>query len=463
MLKRLMQRLKRWWSKPPPPPATTKPVATPAIVPKAPDSLTLEGDKAVIRREPVLDRQQRIAGYALSLRHALARHSKDAGEATRHLHDLMLISHLQVLDLNALLGRRLAFLALDARELGDPGIATLPARQCVILLHLSDGILPQALATLVEAYRRLGMRFGISLRQYAHPLAAAVEPFLDYAVLAPDDPLTWTVDIADWLSRQSHIRLLASGVDSEEAFLSAFRSMLFGSQVELFHGQFITRRETWPERPIEPGRAQIIELMNQLQMDADNDSLAQSLKRDSVLLYRLLRLANSPALRTGQPLTSAEEAVVLLGRAQLFRWLTLLLFQMGGESLRDLSLLDMALIRARFMETIAGPAANPAEAGQRFLVGLFSLLDVLLQCPLPKALALLNLPQPVTDALLHQRGPHAAYLELAQLLEGDELDPLSGVDDNRRLNSLLMQTGLRPLDVDACHFAALMWAESLQQ
>ncbi|MFO1379198.1 MAG: HDOD domain-containing protein [Chitinivorax sp.] len=461
MFKRLLQLL---FGKSP-----ARPDGSAAIAPAMPhaplEGLTVEGEKAVIRREPVLDRQQQTIGYELSLRYGMARQSRGDSSATRHLRDLMLLSHLQVLDLGKLLGKRLALFHLDARQLNEPALAQLPLCQCVLLLELSDGIKPDALASLLAAYRKLGLRFGLSIRQHAHPLAAVVQPYIDYLLLEPDDPLTWTSDVADWIHRQSQLQLLARRIDSEEAFLSAHRSLLYGGKVELFQGNFISSREHWPEHPVEPGRLQIIELMNQLHQDADNDTLAQALKQDSVLLYRILRLVNSPGLRTGHSIASAEEALMVLGREQLFRWLTVLLFQVDGESARDLSLLDQALIRARFMETIGGAARSPAEANQRFLVGLFSLLDVLLQCPLQRALGLLQLPPTVGQALLENNGPHAAYLQLALLCERDELDELAATAEGgsaARLDDLLRQTGLQPLAVDTCHLAALHWAESLR-
>lgn len=460
MFKRLLQRLSGLFSAAPP---ASAPLAGQPQTPL--DGLTIEGEKAVIRREPVLDRQQRVIGYELSLRQTLARKLRGDSHATRHLRDLTLLSHLQVLDLGTLLGKRVAFIPLDVAQLNEPLLAQLPAPQTVLLLELSDHINQPALATMLSAYRRLGMRFALGVRQHDHPLASLLQPYLDYVVLQPDDPLTWSSTVVDWIGRQPQIQLLARRIDSEEAFLSAHRSLLYGGKVELFHGNFITSRKHWPEHPIEPGRLQIINLMNLLHQDAGNDVIAQALRQDSVLLYRVLRLVNSAALRTSLQISSADDALLLLGREQLFRWLTLLLFQVDGESPRDLSLLDTALIRARFMETAGAGQQSAVDAEQRFLVGLFSLLDVLLQCPLPQALELLQLPEAVRAALLDHNGPHAAYLELAQLCEGDALDELAESDHggrDARLATLLNQTGLAPLSVDTCHLSALLWAESLR-
>ena len=451
----MLQRLLAWLFPPKTAAATPPPCGTPAS-----DALSVDGEKSVIRREPVLDRQQQLVGYELALRQGKGLQQR---ESSRNLRDKMLLSHLQLLDLGRLLGGRTAFIHLDVRHIKDPDLASMPPRQMVLLLELSDGVLAEPLLRILTAYRSLGMRFGLSIRQHQHPLAEALQPLLSYVLLEPDDPLTWSSSVADWIGRLNHVQLLARHIDSEEAFLSAHRSLLYGGKVELFHGNFITQRHPWPSHPVEPGRMQIIELMNQLHNEADNEQVATTLKQDSVLLYRILRLVNSPALRSGQPISSAEDALLLLGREQLFRWLTVLLFQLDGEAARDLSLLDMALIRARFMETLGGPNQSPQEANQRFLVGLFSLLDVLLQTPLPRALALLQLPESVSQALLLQSGPHAAYLQLAQMCEGDDLEGLADAGGpQQELELLLQQLRLQPHQVDTCHLSALLWAESLR-
>jgi EAL and modified HD-GYP domain-containing signal transduction protein len=452
----MLQRLLAWLFPARQPQATPPPCGTPAS-----DALSVDGEKSVIRREPVLDRQQHLIGYELGLRQGKGLQQR---ESSRNLRDKMLLSHLQMLDLGRLLGNRSAFIHLDVRHISDPVLASLPARQMVLLLELSDGVLAEPLFEIVSAYRSLGMRFGLSIRQHRHPLATLLQPLLSFVLLEPDDPLTWSSSAADWIGSLNHVQLLARHIDSEEAFLSAHRSLLYGGKVELFHGNFITQRHPWPSHPVEPGRMQIIELMNQLHNEADNEQVANTLKQDSVLLYRILRLVNSPALRGGQPITSAEDALMVLGREQLFRWLTVLLFQLDGEAARDLSLLDMALIRARFMETLGGPSQSPQEANQRFLVGLFSLLDVLLQIPLERALGLLQLPESVSQALLQQSGPHAAYLQLAQMCEGDELEGLADAAGSNQpeLEPLLQQLQLQPHQVDTCHLSALLWAESLR-
>lgn len=452
----MLQRLLAWFFPKPSPAAVPPPCGTPAS-----DALSVDGEKSIIRREPVLDRQQTLIGYELSLRQSKGLQQR---EGSRNLRDKMLLSHLQLLDLGRLLGGRTAFIHLDVRHIKDPDLASMPPRQMVLLLELSDGLLPEALVRVLGAYRTLGMRFGLSLRQHQHPLAAPLQPLLSYVLLEPDDPLTWSSSAADWIGSLNHVQLLARHIDTEESFLSAHRSLLYGGKVELFHGSFITERHPWPSHPVEPGRMQIIELMNQLHNEADNEHIATTLKQDSVLLYRILRLVNSPALRTGQPITSAEDALMVLGREQLFRWLTVLLFQLDGEAARDLSLLDMALIRARFMETLGGPSQSPQEANQRFLVGLFSLLDVLLQIPLERALGLLQLPESVSSALLEQTGPHAPLLQLAQLCEGDELEGLTdnGGNNQGQLDELLQRLQLQPYQVDTCHLSALLWAESLR-
>ena len=80
-----------------------------------------------------------------------------------------------------------------------------------------------------------------------------------------------------------------------------------------------------------------------------------------------------------------------------------------------------AVVRGRLMELLAAELLPPEECDNAFVVGVFSLLDVMLGVPLEKALESVALPQPVTDALLHGTGVFAPFLELTRACEsGDE-------------------------------------------
>jgi EAL and modified HD-GYP domain-containing signal transduction protein len=104
------------------------------------------------------------------------------------------------------------------------------------------------------------------------------------------------------------------------------------------------------------------------------------------------------------------------------------------------------------MELLATELLPPEDCDNAFVVGVFSLLDTMLNVPIEKALESVALPQPVTDALLHNTGVFAPFLELTKACEsGDE------VVFARMAEALHLSNR----QVNWAHLQALTWAESL--
>jgi EAL and modified HD-GYP domain-containing signal transduction protein len=111
-----------------------------------------------------------------------------------------------------------------------------------------------------------------------------------------------------------------------------------------------------------------------------------------------------------------------------------------------------ALVRGRLMELLAGHLLPAAECDNAFVAGVFSLLDVLLDLPLDRALQPLALPQPVADALLRRTGVLAPFLELTQACEHGDGDAFARAAAQLHLSSH---------DINWAHLQALAWAEEL--
>ena len=97
------------------------------------------------------------------------------------------------------------------------------------------------------------------------------------------------------------------------------------------------------------------------------------LRCEPTLSYNLLRLVNSLGSSSGRRVTSFSQALLILGRQQLRRWLNLMLFAARQGDVRP------AMLLARALELLArsvGLDKHTQEQG--FMIGLFSLLGVLL-------------------------------------------------------------------------------------
>lgn len=201
---------------------------------------------------------------------------------------------------------------------------------------------------------------------------------------------------------------------------------------------------------ISQGRLVIIEMLNLLRQEADIGDIAAVAKRDPGVVLKLIEMANSPLSGLSRQVVALEDAIMLLGREALYRWLALALFRVDARNSRDESLLVIALSRAAFLESLA-PDGDRQRAGELFLVGLFSLIDSLLQQPIRRVLEKVQLPAPVVEVLLDNSGPYARYLMLALAMERCRFD---------QAVSLAMQLQLDPAAMVASYGESMAWATS---
>jgi c-di-GMP-related signal transduction protein len=96
-------------------------------------------------------------------------------------------------------------------------------------------------------------------------------------------------------------------------------------------------------------------------------------------------------------------------------------------------LMRTALVRARFCELLAPGAGLDHRKADLFLIGLFSLLDAMLDRPLGEVLAEIKLNGEIAGVLLNKAAPGnrlAAVYALILQYEAGEWEPLAATADS---------------------------------
>lgn len=417
--------------------------------PEEPDGESAPDTADFLRRAPVLDCSQRIAGYAFSLDRPEAPTGRQWQAASQRFFDASLLDHLAATDLAPFIGRRLAFIGLVPESLDLPQLARLPAARMV--LSLDDPVAPN----LPGAVARIDAVRGLKSRGFRFALPYAVvqgEPspltsLADFIVVAANrlSPPELLMAIQYCQRHFGQARMLASGVDSLELF-EVCRRLGF----DYVRGYYITQRREEEVPTLSSQRLVVTQLISQLKRkDADFDKLAMIARQDLALSVRLLRYINSAAMGLRQKVGSLEQAMTILGHEGLYRWLTLLLFYDSKTSRVDEALRETALARARFCELLARQRLSKAECEQAFVTGLLSIVDVLFGMPMTKAVSYLGLPEEITLALTEHRGKFGPYLALALACERADV---------RAMASLAAACGIHPGKVNALHLETLAWA-----
>lgn len=230
---------------------------------------------------------------------------------------------------------------------------------------------------------------------------------------------------------------------------SAEYETLADAGVQMFEGHWYAQPPIKTDKSIQLSYAGLIKLLNMVMREADSTEIEELLKHEPTLAYKLLRHINSVGFGSNIEITSFRHAVQTVGLKKLFRWTALLITNTPPGSVAPAAG-TRAIIRGRLMELLALETMAPADADLAFVTGMLSMLDTLLGMPLEDALALVNLPKAITDAILSGDGPFAQYLAIAKACEHT---------DAALLEILAVRNRIASGHMVHTHLQALAWAE----
>jgi EAL and modified HD-GYP domain-containing signal transduction protein len=174
-------------------------------------------------------------------------------------------------------------------------------------------------------------------------------------------------------------------------------------------------------------RKRLLALLALLARDADSCELEILIKQDPALSYHLLKLVNSASFAPGFAINSFGQAINVMGRRQLQRWLQLLLYARGQDGAALHPLLPLAALRGAHMEALCRIGGGDIlQQDRAFMVGVFSLLDVLLQMSMQDIVSELSLRIEVAMALQQRSGALGQMLALVENTDVTE-EALAGV------------------------------------
>jgi len=367
-------------------------------------------------RRPLVAANGDVAGFEFTLAASIEdRLRRRADPVARAAHAISLMLAMRP----AVEADQIALASLPADLLVRPEvIGQLPAGAWLCLSPAAEGSADseEDMPNLLAAMRGCGVRVGTLV---SPSQASAGGAIFDFAVVAMDaggiEPLIATV--ADLRKAGTPEAIIATGlpdVDAIERALAAGATLASGS----FNTQVAAPRQ----RTLNGDVLRIIQLLNAVRDERQPlGDLTRELRGDVGLCYRLLRHVNSPALGLTRSVESIDQAVLILGRSELYRWLSVLLLAAVSGRPSSRALQEVSLARGRMLELLARECGTePPDA--LFTVGLLSLLNVMLEVPMSQALQPLRLSEPAHNALLDRSGPWHAMLTLSEALERHELD-----------------------------------------
>jgi c-di-GMP-related signal transduction protein len=396
-----------------------------------------------IARQPIFDAGFDVFGYELLFRSGPENFfSYDHGDtASRKVMSDSLCVH----GLEALTAGRRAFVNVTRRVLVDELYSILPPESTA--LEVLETIPPDD--EVIRACR--------TARENGYLLA------LDDFVFDPRyEPFLPEMDIikVDWLATTATQRraiasraetggfdVLAEKVESYDDVHEAAR---LGCRY--FQGFFFCVPEMIASRDIPAVKLNYLRLLDQINRPmVDLDELEQIIHCDTGLSYKLLKYLNSVAFGLRHRVSSIRHAITLLGDKAVRKWASLIALTSLSED-KPSELCRTGLIRARFCELIGHDAGFRGRELDLFVLGLFSVVDALLDRPMAQVVADLKIWPEVKSTLLGETTPLSPIFALALALERGRWDEVS------RITSRLP---LKDAQVPAAYESAILWAHGI--
>ncbi|HTU86430.1 MAG TPA: HDOD domain-containing protein [Solirubrobacteraceae bacterium] len=385
-----------------------------------------------VARQPIFNRDLHVAGYELLFR---------GGDATRALVTdsegataSVVLNSFTEIGLERIVGSKAAWVNVS-REFVLSGLAATMPPAVVGLEILEDELLDERFVHALIELKRQGYRL-------------ALDDF-EYSVSA--ERVLTLVDVV----KLDVLALGREGMAREVARLKPYGMTLLAEKVEshedhaycaelgcdLFQGFFFCRPELLHNRGILAHRSSLLQVLAALQDPrVQLGQLEQMVGRDVGLSFRLLRYINSAFFGLRFEISSIRQALALLGVQNLKRWATLTVLASVDGKPPELTV--TALTRARFCERAGARLAGP-RPGELFTLGLFSVIDALMDTSIEDVVALIPFPEDMRDALTKRKGEKGALLDCVTALEAGNFD---------RAKQLVRGAG-------ELYVEALMWAD----
>lgn len=400
-------------------------------------------EQAFIGRQPIMDEKQKIIGYELFFRHSADAESAIFEDEFK-AYSSMLINTIGGIDMQWLLGDKLAFINVNEEMLNSEFLELMPPNRTV--LEISRNVSHSAETTSrCKSLSELGFRIALDNPN----LNAEKSPLLAFANYIKIDIRHLSSADLQNAYNQLHgtsAKMIAEKVETDTQFEDCKRIGF-----RLFQGFHFARPETFTSKVINASFDSVLNILNTVSQDGENSEIEAGFKKDTALSFKLLRYINSVGFGLSCEIQSINHALTILGRKQLYRWLTLLMVT-AGENSTPPALMKTSITRGRLTELLGESYFEKHDRDNLFIVGVFSLLDAILKMPMETVLEKIQLPETVSEALLTRSGIYGPFLQLTEACEDS---------DDKRILEIAELLQYDASKVNECHIAALAWVETL--
>lgn len=398
-----------------------------------------------VARQPIFDDHQRVFAYELLFR---SEPLTCLGPGATEAENPRVISNGMVVGLASLTDQKPAFVTFSRDALLGDLAFSLPKKDVVVEV-LESVVSDQETLSACQRLKAAGYRLALADVE-DEPRQGALADLVDFIKV---DVLAATPEACSRMVRKyrnaPHRALLAERVETREALAEA-RARGY----DYFQGRFFARRSATPSKAIPGFRLNYLRLLHELNRpEVDMRRLEEVVKQEASITFRLLRRVNSAAYGFRLETSSLRHALVLLGEREIRLCATVWAM---ADLARDTpsETVIASTLRARLCELLA-PMADLADRSlDLFLLGMFSMLDAILDQPMDRILVALPLGGELREALLGRTNRLRAVLDCVLAYEQGRWADVS---------SLASSAGIQERDIPTSYLEAVEWTRDIFQ
>lgn len=407
---------------------------------RGPEKVQADSRTRYVARQPIMTREEQVFGYELLFRDGVENYfcAPDQDAASRSTLDSSILMGLDVL-----CGNRRAFVNCTREVLLKDYMTLLPSSQAVV--EILETVTPDD-QVLAACHRLKEAGYMIALDDFVvddprEVLADLVDIIkVDLKRTSQEDAAKMVQRFGPW-----RCRMLAEKVETREEFFAARKAGFL-----YFQGYFFQKPEVMSTREIPSNQLNYVRMLQAVSREElDPREIEKLIKTEASLCYRLLRYMNSAAFGFVNEIHSVRHALSLLGEREVRRWVRLVATLAAGQK-KSSELVLAALGRGRFCELLSPKVQHGGS--DLFLLGLFSLMDTLLETPMKVLLANVPVDQETKAALLGGTGRLAPIYHLMVARETGEWKDSA---------EFAIQLHLSESEVAEAYWQAMQWARQV--
>ena len=364
---------------------------------------------AYVARQPIFNRRKKLLGYELLFRDGTANYVPDMDGDI--MTSTVLSNTFFAIGIDTLLGGKLSFINFTQNLLIQKLPLLMPKATTVVEILEDVDPTPE----LIAACQEMGQEgYTIALDDFVY--SPELKPLIELAkIIKFDFRLSTIEEIQTYLGqlpKTCRPILLAEKIETSEEFETS-KEMGF----ELFQGYFFCKPEIVKGKKIPDSSINLMQMVVEVNNpDIKFRNLEKLIAPDVSLSYKLLRYINSAFFSTTKRISSIQQALVYLGLIEIRRFISMIAMSNLAAGKPD-ELVRAACIRAKFCAQLSTVAPAKVSEGELFTLGMFSLIDAIVDQPMAKVMKALPLSDSIKDALIRQRGELIDYLKLVESYE----------------------------------------------